>query len=235
MPPAATLDRSIHILEQVAALPMPQMGGFGPARLHSAGSQLFFQEDPAHSVFLVERGLIKLTRAHADGRGDRIVGLRGRGWVLGAAAAIANEQHVATGTAVVSSEVRRVAAAEFLLLLQTNQLLASHILQMHAREVSVGLTRLGDEAIPAISRLRRLLLDLASSSGSREHPNECRVKIPLRQWEIAQLLGVAPPYLCQLLSELQTEGALRREGHGVMVICREPDQRHRGPADSSES
>lgn len=57
-----------------------------------------------------------------------------RGWVLGAAAAIANDLYVATAVAVVPSKVAKLDADEFLRLLETDRSLSSHIHGMHARE-----------------------------------------------------------------------------------------------------
>jgi hypothetical protein len=47
-------------------------------------------------------------------------------------------------------------------------------------------------------------------------------------------LGVAAPYLSELLNDLVTEGVLRRERHGVMIIHSDLDPWHGGPHHSSE-
>lgn len=234
MPQAAISNAPVRDFERFAIPSSIPISEFSPGRLHRAGSQLFSQGDPAQSVFRIEGGLVKLIRSHADGRGERIVGLRARGWVLGAAAAIANELYVATAVAVVTCKVARLGAAAFLQRLGSDHSLMTHILGMHAHEVCSSLTQLGAESISATTRLRQLLVDLASPIRTGDHPHEYRVEIPLRQWELAQLLGVAAPYLSELLSDLETEGALRREGHGVMIIHSDLDPWHRGPHHSSE-
>ena len=44
-----------------------------------------------------------------------------------------------------------------------------------------------------------------------ETASEIRVHVPLKQIEIAQLLAIAPTYLCTLIGQLEKEGVLRRE------------------------
>ncbi|HEY2956364.1 MAG TPA: Crp/Fnr family transcriptional regulator [Candidatus Eisenbacteria bacterium] len=220
MPPAAIPFHRAEKFEHFAVPSRQRISQFSRLRLCRAGLELFRQGDPAESVFLIERGLVKLIRAHSDGREDRIVGLRARGWVLGAAAAITNEPYVATAIAVAPSQISRLAAPEFLRLLETDRALSRRIHQMHAREVCGSLSQLGDESTSARTRLRRFLEDLASANGPVAHPREVRIEIPLRQWEIAQLLGVAPPYLSELMKEMQAKGVFRREEPGVLVLRR---------------
>ena len=43
------------------------------------------------------------------------------------------------------------------------------------------------------------------------------IRCPLRQWEVAQLVGVTPSYVSQLLGELEREGVVRRERGWIWV------------------
>lgn len=175
------------------------------------------QGDPALCVFVVESGLVKLILGHADGRHDRIVALRAHGWVLGADAVIAGEPYVGTNITVVPSKIGKVAAGEFLRLMETDRALAKHIHEMHAREVVAGHVRLADESTPLKTRLLWLLADLAVATKPDPRTDEVHVKVPLKQWEIAQLLGVAAPYLNKLIKQMESEGILGREKGGIVV------------------
>jgi CRP-like cAMP-binding protein len=203
--------------ERFATPSPPRLGEVAVSRDYPAKFELTRQGDPALCVFLIESGMVKLIMGHADGRPDRIVALRGRGWVLGADAVIAHEPYVATTITLAPSKVAKLPADEFLRLLESDRELAKHIHQMHAREVTAGHTQLGDESTPAKVRLLSLLADLTSAFKPDPRTDEVRVKVPLRQLEIAQLLGVAPQYLSKLLKEMEGEGVLRRAKDGIVV------------------
>ena len=203
--------------ERFSTPPPPRLSEVSLSRTYPAGFELTRQGDPALCVFLIESGLVKLILGHADGRQDRIVALRAHGWVLGADAVIAHEPYVATTITAVPSKVAKLGAEEFLRLLVADRSLARHIHEMHAREVTASHNQLGGESTPARTRLLWLLADLAIPIKSEQRADEVRVRVPLKQWEIAQIIGVAPPYLNKLIKEMEAEGVLRREKGWIVV------------------
>ena len=203
----------------------PRLGEVAISRTYEAGFELERQGDPALCVFLVESGLVKLLIGHADGRQERIVTLRSSGWVLGADAVVAHQPYAATAVTIHPSGVGKIAADEFLRLMETDRALAKHIHEMHAREVIAGQAQLGDESTPVKVRLLQFLADLASATTSGPGSDELRVKVPLKQWEIAQLLGVAPPYLNKLIKEIEGEGLISRQRRGIVVHLAKLDLR----------
>lgn len=48
-----------------------------------------------------------------------------------------------------------------------------------------------------------------------------KVRLPLKHWEIAQLIGVRPEHLSRVLQQIKQEGVLREED-GCMIV---PDVR----------
>jgi CRP-like cAMP-binding protein len=162
-------------------------------------------------VFHVENGLVKLLRLHASGR-ERIVGLRPMGWLVGATAAILDEPATVTAVTVTESRVSRMVASCFRERLRHDVELSWRIHRMHAWEIDVGLAHAADlSAIRARERLISFLRGLPSAPGEGGGDAH-RVVLPLRQWELAQLLGMSAPYLCHLLGDLEREGTLRRRG-----------------------
>jgi len=41
--------------------------------------------------------------------------------------------------------------------------------------------------------------------------NEMRLQMPLKHWEVAELIAVTPEHLSRVLRQMETEGILRRE------------------------
>jgi CRP-like cAMP-binding protein len=68
-------------------------------------------------------------------------------------------------------------------------------------------------------RLKRLVLELVPELNGAGSPNT-EVRLPFKQWEIAQMLGVTPEHLSRLLRRLEKEGFLGRKG--TILITRIP-------------
>ncbi len=199
-----------------------RVSSLGTSRTYPARYTFFSQGEGVEDVLYLEHGLVKLVRGNQDGREERIIGLRADGWVIGAAAAILDEPYVATAVTVVPSRIARVAATEFRRRLQTDHELSAAVHRMHAREVYNELTQVTESSISARSRLEHLLRNLASLEPPKGS-GEIHVQMPLRQWEVAQIVGVAPPYLCQLMAEMEEDGILRRERGAVVLTLQGRD------------
>jgi CRP/FNR family transcriptional regulator len=178
---------------------------------YPAGVTLCRQGEPIREVFHIQRGLVKLMRVNASGK-ERIVGLRSSGWFVGAAAVILGEPAVATAVTLTATEMSRMCAAIFRQRIQTDVGLSWRIHHMHSREIDVDLIESGDlHAVRSRDRLVAFLRALPATPGAGPSEGH-RVILPLRQWELGQLLGMTAPYVCRLLRDLEREGTLRRRG-----------------------
>jgi len=181
---------------------------WGPVENYPAGIVLFRQGESPEVVYGIEQGWVKLVRIEEDGQA-MIVGVRSRGWILGAASALAQKAHAVTAETVTWCRLRRMKVEAFRHLVQRDEAFSWYVHQMHAREVHRQLEQVvGLGCQRARRRLEQLLEELA-----REGETRC----PLRQWELAQLVAVTPSYLSQLLRELEREGVVRREGGWIVL------------------
>jgi len=187
------------------------------ARTYPPGVVLFHQGDCVEDVFVVEHGLIKLRRVQPGGK-ETILGVRSAGAFLGAAAAILDEPHSAAAVTVTSCRLVRIEQGEFLERIHCDPAFSWRLHEEHSREVcgeSDHLAQLGCEG--ARVRLKRFLFQIAAEFGAALPEGGFTLTLPLKQWEVAQLLSVTPQYLCQLLGELERSGLLRRDGPSIVV------------------
>ena len=188
-----------------------------PAQLYPAGVRLFEQGRQPTELFYLHSGLVKLLRSHADGH-DLILGLRGPGWLIGAAAAVLDHPHDVTAVALTECSVSRIPAASFRRLLRLNEDLSWKLHQQNSREIHEELAQIAElECLSARERLEQVLHRFLPATTPARASDEIRLTIPLRQWEIAQLVGVTPQYLCQLLGEMERKGLLRRD-HDTIIL-----------------
>jgi CRP-like cAMP-binding protein len=188
-----------------------------PAREFSAATSLFFQGSPVREVFCVERGLIKLTRLDKDGR-ELIVGLRAKGSFLGAASLIIQEPHPITAITVTGCSLICIPAELFLRLAKTDEQFCWHIHRAHSHEVHQQASQLvALRCLSARQRFESLLLQFFSSMLPQGKKAPMKIRLPLKHWEIAQLIGITPEHLSRVLKQIKQEGIIQEEAGHIIV------------------
>ena len=185
------------------------------------GALLLQQGDGPADVFIIDRGVIKLRRVQPGGK-ESIIGIRTAGEFVGAAAAILGCPNPADAITVTPCRVARMDTREFVERSRDDRNFAWRLLEMQSRELCGDcdqLAELGCEA--AEVRLCRTLQKLADEFGSTSASGVRSLTLPLKQWEVAQIVGVTPQYLCQLLADLERKGVLNRRG-ATFVLHAEP-------------
>jgi len=188
-----------------------------PSYVYPATVQLYRQGSHAEEVYFINRGLLKLVRMEREGH-EIIIDLRPRGWLLGMAAVITRQQHPVTAITLSESVVQRIPAAAFNNLLRTNTQFSAHVHQMQSHEAIDHITHMAlISCLPAQERLADLLWELAHALELPTSSGEVLLRLPLKHWELAQLIGVTPEYLSRLLKKMQGDGILRQQ-KGFMII-----------------
>jgi CRP-like cAMP-binding protein len=184
-----------------------------PVRSFARGKDLLAQGQEPSSVFLLRDGLVKLVQISDDGRGT-IVGIRRSGSLLGLTATLLGEFEPLTVTTLSRCSLIEVPAAGFVSLMQDRQDVSWRVHMDHSRELNRELEQLAEMASrSARERLTRFLRTLTDEIGGARAPLEREgFEVPLRDWEIAQLLGITPQYMCRLLQEFHADGQARRSG-----------------------
>jgi CRP-like cAMP-binding protein len=188
-----------------------------PSKEYAPGKHLFLQGSSAKEVFFVERGLVKLIRLGEDGQGI-IVGLRSAGSFIGAAAVIVQEPHPVSAITITSCNLSYIPVEAFLRLAKTDPHFCWYLHQVHSREVHQQASQLANlRNLSARQRFENLLFQFVSSVGYHEREVSRKIHLPLKNWEIAQLIGITPEHLSRVLRQIQEEGILRKE-NGCMVV-----------------
>jgi CRP-like cAMP-binding protein len=174
----------------------------------SAKTYLFCQDSQVQDVFVLNRGLVKLIRVEEDGR-EMIVGLRSPGWILGAASAVSGGTHVVTAVSVTACYLQRISAKAFLGLLRSDPQLSWRLHKMHSDEIREQFTRMSQLGnTSARYRLEHLLWQLTATLKDVGTVKYSSMNLPLKHWEIAQLIAVTPEHLSRLLKKIQQEGVI---------------------------
>lgn len=186
------------------------IGSLVRAKVFPPGVELFTQGSPPSEVFFVDRGLVKLVHVYKQGR-EQIIGLRGSGWPLGGAAAVIQQTLPVSATTVTRCDVSRISSQKFLHLLAENARFSLYIHQAHSREIWDQVNRIiGLGSSSARQRLEQLLEQLIAAQELRGVDGQIRLQLPLKHWEIAQLIAVTPQHLCEIWKQMESDGLIRR-------------------------
>jgi CRP-like cAMP-binding protein len=190
---------------------------FVDSPIYPSGFELFRQDSPALVVYFSETGLVKLIRSEDNGQ-ELILSIKFAGSLLGAAAVIDDRPHPFSAVAVTSCKLARLSAEVFLDLVAADTQLASCLQEMLSAELLDQTARISQIAcLPARPRLEQLLWQLARARSADNLKPDLRLQLPLRYWEVAQLLAITPTYLSRLLTELEQEEVISRNKGWIVV------------------
>jgi CRP-like cAMP-binding protein len=185
------------------------------------------------SIYYIRNGVVKVVETLASGE-ELIIGLRSRGALFGVPGA-AWPDHATRLIACSVVSCIRVPPWAFENLLERQRPLLEHLYVLRMREYEICLSHLRILAMP--SGKNRLLTFLQLCRNSNQDACE-KVELPLRDWEMAQVLNVTPAHLSRLFASLQRTGVLERSRRLVtlklrnagMPLCREARHSRNGEA-----
>ena len=195
--------------------------GWGPTQHYPANTEVFHQDTSANAVYLIERGLVKLTWVGPEGQ-ELILGLRRRHWLTGTPAVLLQQRFAFTVTTLTPCSLRCISAERFLQLVNTDADFCRLLLRMLSNQIlSDGMTIAALGCMPAKDRLetffRELVLEQEQATKPAERKRPMKLHIPLKLKELAQLIAITPEYLSRLLSNLEQQGTIRRD-KGWLVL-----------------
>jgi CRP-like cAMP-binding protein len=102
--------------------------------------------------------------------------------------------------------------------MKTNSHLSWYLHQMHSHEFYDHVAQVAQMGcLPARQRLEHFLKELISALGPCESRREIRLHLPLKLWEIAELIAVTPEHLSRMLNHMEKEGTIRRNKGWIIL------------------
>jgi len=179
--------------------------------------QIFSQGESPHTVCLICRGLVKLTRTESDGK-RVIVGLRRAGWLLGASALLLGMPYAATAETVTRSKLCFVPIEQLKQMMETNARFSQWISIILSRKVYFGLLNISEKcSLSGRQRLEKFLRELVQAQDGSDRKGPRKIQMGLKNWEVAQLLSFTPQHLCSLMRQLEGEGIVRKKNDWLII------------------
>jgi CRP/FNR family transcriptional regulator, cyclic AMP receptor protein len=194
-------------------------GHLTPAAL-SRGQVLFHEGDPGDAMYVVLGGKVKISRTAPDGR-ENLLAVLGPGDLLGELAVFDGTARTATASALVDTELVRLAYGDFQTYLATRPAVAVELLRVLAERLRQTNDAMADLVFTDVpGRVAKALLSLAARFGVAEG-DLVRVSHDLTQEELAQLVGASRETVNKSLSDFANRSWIRVDGKSVVLLDRE--------------
>jgi CRP-like cAMP-binding protein len=177
-------------------------------RTIARGRPLLRQGEPATTLYLIERGYLKLTQVTADGS-DVIIRFAGPGAPVGGVAALGRAVYPITVTAADAATVVGWSDTPLTAMLTQHPAIRTNIMREMSTHMSEALMRVGEMATERVTqRIARALLRVAEHCG---RATSAIVEIPhaLTRQELAEMAGTTLFTVSRILSEWETAGLVR--------------------------
>lgn len=185
--------------------------GEARARRLKRGEVLFLEGEPVRSLFVVERGLIKVYKLDPEGRKQVVLHLEGPGRVLAEVALFLDRPtYPASAEALEDSQVLAIPKERFFQLVEARPPLARALIRYLARRQGQLLHLLDRLVFHEVrERLCEFLLEKLSQEGQGFH-------LPTNP-ELAALLGTVPEAVSRNLGQLYRQGLIQLKGRRVEI------------------
>jgi CRP-like cAMP-binding protein len=172
--------------------------------VHDAGATIFRAGSPAHSVFYVESGAVRMVRF---GRaGEEVVLHDARAGEFFAEASLDSARYHCDAVASAPSELLQVSATSLSELLDADREFARQWTSLLARQLRAVRTRVERLSLKsAAERVRHLLV-------SEGHGPHSEVVLPGTLKDLARNLGLTHEVLYRTLAAMERDGVIKREG-----------------------
>ncbi len=184
--------------------------------LFRRGQVVFFAGAPAHALYVVRSGRVKVFRTGRGGQ-EQVLRLLGPGELIGYRPLLANEPYVASAEAVEDSTICIIPAATVRELLRDEPAAALELLAKLARELRLSEDLMMDLLHrPVRQRAARLLLILLED-GRRAAEPAVLLSQHLRRLDMARMIGTTPETLSRVLRDFAQRGivTLARDRIGI--------------------
>jgi CRP/FNR family transcriptional regulator, nitrogen oxide reductase regulator len=193
----------------------------------SADEYIYYEGDPASSLFVVADGRVKLIRHTLSGK-DVLLDLLKTGEFFGSLSHLEQELNAETAQAQTDVCILTIAKSEFRKILDTFPKVAIAVLEITSRRLNVA-----QEMIRQISgysveiRLAFTLLKLVDKFG-KESDVGLLIEVPLSRDDLAQMIGTTTESASRVLSRFHKQGIIETGRQWIAVIDRPALEKHAG-------
>ncbi len=205
------LLKKIPLFAALGEPDLKKLGAVCQRRHFKNGAVIFYEEDVADHLFVIETGEIKVTML-GDGEREVILSIFGPGECFGELALLDEAPRSATVVATADSTVLAIARDDFHRVLLANPTIALHLLKLLAQRLRKSTHRIESLVLlDVFGRVARQLLETAHEHGTRQPDGSLAFPKPTQQ-DLASMVGSSRETVSRVIKELSTAGLVRAQG-----------------------
>jgi len=183
---------------------------------YPTGAVLFNEGQTTRGIYIVQRGLVKLSVCASDGR-TLILRIARDGDALGVASTIGNRDYEATAEAHHPCDVTFIRQADVLRMMRVHGEFALWITQLLSRDYNFACREIRTLMLSgsATEKLARLLVGWLDERTSSQTTG--RMKVPLTHEEIGQMIGTSRETVTRLMAGFRKQRLIEQEGATLVV------------------
>lgn len=207
---AASLLRAQPFFATLDAAGAARLAAKLQRRVVNAGDMIFQRGDAGDALFIVESGVVRLSRDNAHGR-EFTVRLAGAGDMFGEIAVIDGEGRTTDAAAVAKSTLLSLARRDFQSAFRASPEMQDAVLGVLCGRLRTTTDQLETVALlPLEARLAQLFLLLVGPDADER--DRAGFDLPVDQRELAALVGATRPRVNRVLVSWGEAGVVRRNG-----------------------
>ena len=186
---------------------------------YPTGAVLFSEGQPPRGIYIVQRGLVKLSVCASDGR-TLILRIARDGDALGVASAVGSRDYEATAEAQQPCDITFIRQSDVLRMMRVHGEFALWITQLLSRDYNFTCREIRTLMLSgsATEKLARLLVGWLDERHVTH--NSDRMKVPLTHEEIGQMIGTSRETVTRLMAGFRKQRFIEQEGATLVVSNR---------------
>ena len=195
---------------------LDQLEALTEKKRYSAGTTVFFQDDPSDALYIMLSGSAKVFQTSEGGK-DRILRILKRGNAFGELAMIEGKARFVSVQTLVDCEMLRLARKDFIAFADKHTWVLWTLLSNFAERIRRKNEDVLDLAFRDVPyRVLHVLSDLVGEHGE-SGPDGWRITTPLSVRDLASIVGSNIETVGHLLDRFETDGLLKRDGVNWVV------------------
>ncbi|MGE5538661.1 MAG: Crp/Fnr family transcriptional regulator [Gemmatimonas sp.] len=175
---------------------------------------IFSQGDPAHMLFYIQKGKVKLTTVSAQAK-EAVIGILSAGDFFGESCLAGQGSRIATAVAMTESRIVAIERTAFMRALHKDSALAERfMLHLLSRSIRVESDLIDQLFNSSEKRLARVLLLL--SNFGKEGSREPRID-NISQHTLAEMIGTTRSRVSVFMNKFRRQGFIAYDDHHIEV------------------
>lgn len=214
---ATNFLREVPLFRGMQKTELDQILRVSHQRSVSAGSFYFYQEDPAHTVYILSVGNVKITQVTPEGQ-EIILRIINPGTIFGGIAILEEQTYPASAQSLDESiafawqgkQLRRLSSEHPTLAFNAMQMMSGHLQEFQDRFREIATERVE-------RRLARLVLRLASQAGQKIDTGVL-INLSMTRQNLAEMCGTTLFTVSRTLSAWEKQGIVNLGRERIVII-----------------